>query len=130
MIFGKPKGFTASTASITAPIGGWNARDSIAQMPPTDAVTLNNLYPTPTDVTLRNGYTRYSQLTTSTGVKTISSITYVDNVATLTTATTHGLATGDYVSITGTTPVAYSGVFKITVTTTTQFTYTMATTPS
>ena len=33
---------SATTASITAPIGGWNARDSIAQMPPTDAVTLNN----------------------------------------------------------------------------------------
>ena len=130
MIFGKPKGFTATTASITAPIGGWNARDSVAQMPPTDAVTLNNLYPTPTDVTLRNGYTRYSQLTTATGVQTISSITHVSNVATLTTAAVHGLTTGDIVSITGTTPAAFSGVYKITVTTTTQFTYTMVATPS
>ena len=130
MIFGQSKRFTANTASVTAPIGGWNARDSIAQMPPTDAVTLTNLYPTPTDVTLRNGYTRYSQLTTSTGVKTISTITYSGTTATLTTATAHGLSTGDRVSITGTTPTAYSGVFKITVTSTTQFTYTMLTTPS
>ena len=60
MILGQPKKFTANTASITAPIGGWNARDSIAEMPPTDAVTLTNLYPTPTDVVLRNGYTKYS----------------------------------------------------------------------
>jgi len=52
--------FNATTTSITAPIGGWNARDSIAQMPPTDAVTLNNLYPTPTDIQLRLGYTKYS----------------------------------------------------------------------
>jgi hypothetical protein len=52
--------FSAVTTSLTAPIGGWNARDSIAQMPPTDAVTLNNLYPTPTDVQLRLGYTKYS----------------------------------------------------------------------
>ena len=54
------KPFSALTASITAPIGGWNARDSIAQMPPTDAVTLTNLYPTPTDVQLRKGYSKYS----------------------------------------------------------------------
>lgn len=60
MILGQAKKFTANTASITAPIGGWNARDSIAEMPPTDAVTLTNLYPTPTDVVLRNGYTQHS----------------------------------------------------------------------
>jgi len=56
----KAKPFTALTASITAPIGGWNARDSVAAMPPTDAVTLTNLYPTPTDVMLRKGYSKYS----------------------------------------------------------------------
>jgi hypothetical protein len=130
MIFGQAKRLTASTASVTAPIGGWNARDSIAEMPATDAVTLTNLYPTPTDVTLRKGYTRYSQLTTSTGVKTISSITYSGTTATLTTATAHGLATGARVSITGTTPTDYSGVYVITVTGTTTFTYTMTSTPS
>jgi hypothetical protein len=56
----KAKPFTALTTSITAPIGGWNARDSVAAMPPTDAVTLTNLYPTPTDVTLRKGYSKFS----------------------------------------------------------------------
>lgn len=54
------QGRSAVTTSLTAPIGGWNARDSIAQMPPTDAVVLNNLYPTPTDIQMRLGYTRYS----------------------------------------------------------------------
>lgn len=54
------QGRSAVTTSLTAPIGGWNARDSIAQMPPTDAVTLNNLYPTPTDIQMRLGYTKYS----------------------------------------------------------------------
>lgn len=130
MIFGQAKRFTANTASITAPIGGWNARDSIAQMPATDAVTLTNLYPTPTDVQLRKGYSRYSQLTTSTGVKTISSITFVGTTATLTTSSAHGLSTGAYVSITGTTPTDYSGVYSITVTGSTTFTYTMVATPS
>ena len=54
------KGRTAVTASVSAPTGGWNARDSIANMSPLDAVTLNNLYPTPTDVQLRLGYTKIS----------------------------------------------------------------------
>ena len=54
------KPFTALTASITSPIGGWNARDSVAQMPVTDAVTLTNLYPNPTDVQLRKGYSKKS----------------------------------------------------------------------
>ena len=55
-----PQKFTAKTASIPAPIGGWNARDSLAQMAPTDAVQLVNFFPTPTDVTLRSGYSKYS----------------------------------------------------------------------
>jgi len=114
---------SATTTSVPSPIGGWNARDSLANMSPADAVQLVNWFPTPTDVTLRKGYTRASTLTTSTGVKTISSITYAGLVATLTTATAHGLTTSQYVSITGTTPAAYSGVFEITVTGTDTFTY-------
>jgi hypothetical protein len=54
------KKFTAKTSSLPAPIGGWNARDSLAEMSPLDAVTLTNWFPTPTDVTLRKGYTKYS----------------------------------------------------------------------
>jgi hypothetical protein len=125
-----PKKFTANTASVPAPVGGWNGRDSLANMQPLDAVQLINWYPTPTDVTMRKGYSVVSILTTSTGVKTISSITYVNAVATLTTATAHGLTTGAYVSISGTTPAVYSGVYKITVISTTAFTYTMASTPA
>ena len=124
------KKFTANTTSVPAPIGGWNARDSLANMQPLDAVQLVNWFPTPTDVTMRKGYSVGSILTTSTGVKTISSITYVNSTATLTTATAHELATGVYVSISGTTPAAYSGVFKITVISTTKFTYTMASNPT
>jgi hypothetical protein len=58
MAVAKPQ--TALTTSITSPIGGWNARDSVSSMPPTDAVTLTNLYPTPTDVVLRKGYSKRS----------------------------------------------------------------------
>jgi hypothetical protein len=50
----------ANTASLPSPIGGWNARDSLAEMNPLDAVQMVNFFPTPTDVTLRSGYTKSS----------------------------------------------------------------------
>jgi hypothetical protein len=50
----------AQSSSITAPIGGLNARDSLAAMPPQDAVTLDNWFPTPTTVDLRSGYLQWS----------------------------------------------------------------------
>ena len=50
----------AVTASVPAPIGGWNARDSVAEMNPLDAVVLNNFYPTPSQIQLRKGYTEYA----------------------------------------------------------------------
>jgi hypothetical protein len=53
----------AVTTSLPAPIGGWNARDSLAEMNPLDAVQMVNFFPTPTDVTLRKGFTK-----TSTGI--------------------------------------------------------------
>jgi len=54
------KRFTATTASVPAPIGGWNARDSVAEMNPVDAVVLENFYPTPSQIQLRKGYTQYA----------------------------------------------------------------------
>lgn len=50
----------AVTTSLPAPIGGWNARDSLAEMNPLDAVQMVNFFPTPTDVTLRKGFTKHS----------------------------------------------------------------------
>ena len=54
------KKFSANTTSVPAPIGGWNARDSQANMNPMDAIQLVNWYPTPTDVTMRKGWTQSS----------------------------------------------------------------------
>jgi hypothetical protein len=120
----------ANTASLASPIGGWNARDSLAEMNPLDAVQMINFFPTPTDVTLRQGYTRYSQITTSTGVVSIDTITFNDTLVTLTTVSAHGLSTGNYVSITGVTPSVYNGIYQITVTSTTVFTYRLTSVPS
>jgi hypothetical protein len=51
---------SALTASLPSPIGGWNARDSLAEMNPLDAVQMVNFFPTPTDVQLRKGFTKHS----------------------------------------------------------------------
>ena len=208
------KKFTATTASLASPIGGWNARDSLAEMQPLDAVTLVNFFPTPTDVTLRKGFrkssigitgnvetlmnyankdgtntlfaiangviynastptatsvftgltnskfqhcmistaggqflvavngedpaivydgTRWYKMATTTTAQTISTITRGGTgnlTATLTTASAHGLVTGNRVTITGATEANYNGTYFVTVTSPTAFTYTMATAPS
>lgn len=55
----RAQGVSATTASMAAPIGGWNNRDSLAEMPPLDAVSMVNFFPTPTDVQLRKGWKKY-----------------------------------------------------------------------
>jgi hypothetical protein len=207
------KGRTARTASLPSPIGGWNARDSLAAMSPLDAVQLVNFYPTPTDVSLRKGYTKSSTgitgsvntlmnytdtsveegyrlfaaagdkiydatsdpativfsgitsdkfqhtnltnaaghfliacngqdpvlifdgsigyyLATTSTAQTITNIIHSGTTATLTTGAAHGLVTGNRVVITGASPDEYNGVFVITVTSASQFQYTMAATPA
>ena len=47
---------TTRSVSVPAPFGGLNARDSMASMPATDAVTMDNWFPTPTTVELRKGW--------------------------------------------------------------------------
>ena len=54
------QGTAAQVQSLPAPLGGWNARDSLANMEPADAVTLVNMFPTVSNLTLRGGYTKYA----------------------------------------------------------------------
>ena len=54
------QGTAAQVASLPAPIGGWNARDSLANMEPTDAVQLTNMFPTVSSVNLRGGYQQFA----------------------------------------------------------------------
>ena len=49
------KGPTSRASSVPAPVGGLNARDSIADMPATDAVILDNFWPYPSYVASRKG---------------------------------------------------------------------------
>ncbi len=61
-----------SIVSIPAPVGGWNTRDSLDSMPPTDAVSLENFIPQPGKVTLRKGYAEHSDSSESTAVETLT----------------------------------------------------------
>jgi hypothetical protein len=203
----------ATVKSIPAPVGGLNARDGIANMPPTDAIVLDNWFPTPSTVNLRNGSVNlakglganvetlatYNSATTSTlfaaaggnifdvtaggqvgpavvtgltsarwqdlnfgstaangqflylfnGVdsplvytgsqwqvvaststaQSINSATNNGATATVTTAAAHGLATGNFVIISGATPAAYNGSFAVTVTSATTFTIALRSDP-
>lgn len=53
----------AQSQSLPAPIGGLNARDSVALMPETDAIRLDNWFPGTTSVTLRKGYSSHATFT-------------------------------------------------------------------
>jgi hypothetical protein len=210
-----PKKFTATTQSLPAPIGGWNARDAVAEMQPLDAVQMINFFPTPNDVTLRQGYTKVStgiagevqslmnyssptdqklfavdengdiydtstpvatkafpislgngklqhvMITTAGGSflpavngndpmvvyngtnwvksaststpQTILSMTRGGTgnlTASVTTTSAHGLVSGNQITVTGATPTEFNGTYRITVTGTASFSYTMTTAPS
>ena len=51
---------SSGSVSLPAPVGGWNARDSLSDMPVTDAVYLNNWFPATTELQLRKGYTKWA----------------------------------------------------------------------
>lgn len=54
------QGQRSQTVNLPAPIGGWNARDSLAEMAPQDAVALTNWFPTTSDVMARFGYKKWA----------------------------------------------------------------------
>ena len=54
------QGAVAKVESLPSPVGGWNARDSFANMDPSDAVNLDNMFPTVSNVVLRGGSTKWS----------------------------------------------------------------------
>lgn len=59
----RPGAQKSRSTSLPAPIGGLNARDSVANMASQDAVTLENWFPKTTSVDVRNGYTSWSTFT-------------------------------------------------------------------
>jgi hypothetical protein len=59
----------------------------------------------------------------------VSATSWSGGLATVTTLTNHGFSTGDSITISGVTPSGYNGTYTITVLSTTQFSYLLATDP-
>jgi hypothetical protein len=53
----RPQSRVSGSKSMPSPVGGWNARDSLAAMAETDAVYLNNWFPGTSYCEMRGGYT-------------------------------------------------------------------------
>lgn len=54
------RGPVYNSASAPAPVGGWNARDALANMPAEDAVALENWFPRTSDCKLRSGFSQHA----------------------------------------------------------------------
>jgi len=80
----------SSERSFPAPIGGWNAKDSLAAMKPTEAVYLENFFPTPTDVEMRGGMTPHATGTTG-NIKTLANYNAMTGTNTLYGYTSSGI---------------------------------------
>ena len=51
-----PLPITGINATVPAPLGGLNTRDSVDMVPPTEAISLDNFFPARSHVQVRNGY--------------------------------------------------------------------------
>ena len=78
---------------------------------------------------LSGSSTLFNNTADPTSYVSISSITYSGTTATVTTASADGFTSGEQIGIAGATPSAYDGFFTITVTGSSTFTYTMASSP-
>lgn len=61
-----------TSQTIPSPYGGWNTRDALGAMPQTDAVTMDNWFPTVGSVDLRKGYSSHVTGLGSGNVETIA----------------------------------------------------------
>lgn len=60
MFFAEPAAAQFKPATVAAPVGGLNARDSLAAMPESDAIVMQNWWPQPYGCAVRNGYKEWA----------------------------------------------------------------------
>lgn len=77
-------------ASYAAPVGGWNARDALADMPPQDAIVLKNWYPRTNYVEFRGGHSSHATGMTGTG-KTLATYNALSGTNTMYCYTASGI---------------------------------------
>jgi hypothetical protein len=78
------------TQAFPAPVGGWNDRDSLAAMKPTDAVTLENWYPNASYIEFRGGHASHATGMTGNG-KTLMTYNRMTGTNQLFCATASGI---------------------------------------
>lgn len=66
----------AQPQSIVAPVTGWNTRDALDAMDPTDAIDLNNWFPDAGGCIMRNGYASFATGVSSSAVKTLAEFNF------------------------------------------------------
>lgn len=71
-----------------SPTGGWNAIDALDKMSPSDAVVLDNIFPSASTAVLRKGHSQYCDTTEATAVKTL--MVYAGGATTKMIAATNG----------------------------------------
>jgi len=82
---------SARPATMAAPIGGWNANDSIAEMREKDAVYLDNFFPRASDVQLRKGFQRKAALPDGDEIRTLMGYKATNGIAKLFAASQRGI---------------------------------------
>ena len=73
--------------TLPAPTGGLNARDSLDMMSETDAIVMDNYYPSETKVCLRGGYRSYALNNTDTAIETLMEFRHAGEIVCLPAAT-------------------------------------------
>jgi hypothetical protein len=67
----RTRGATSQSASMPAPVEGWDDSSPLADMRPTRAVILDNWFPQPSYVELRKGWAQHSNTTETTAVQSL-----------------------------------------------------------
>jgi hypothetical protein len=75
--------------SYPAPVGGWNARDSLAAMKPIDAIVLDNWFPSTSYVEIKGGYAEHATGMTGNG-KTLAVYNAMNGTNTMWATTASG----------------------------------------
>lgn len=97
----------AISGSIPAPVRGWNARDSLADMHPQDAVAMVNWFPRTTMVEVRDGYSQHA-----TGI--VGQVETLMAYSGAATAQLWGIASGSIYNVTSSGAVGAASVVSLT----------------
>lgn len=86
-----PRQQVSKIQTYPSPVGGWNTRDALAAMPPTDALILENWYPRPSYCEIRGGYSDHLTAMTGQTPKTLAIYTPLTGLSKMFVASDSGV---------------------------------------